>query len=100
MAISELVPSEQEPFFSDEDRMAHLSIYAKRQFGVEVEQLGTVEMRDGSPVLVIQHDGKERVLTWSRHQGGVVGWHLDGSAKHLPLGEQGKALGRLLEALG
>jgi len=99
MTLADLVQPPSEQIFSDEDRMNHLKVYAERQFGVSIDQLGAIEMRDGKPVLIFAHDGADHTLTWTRQPGGAVMWHLDGSDKPLALGEQSKAVERLLAAL-
>lgn len=100
MPIDDLVSSERVSPFSEQDRIDHTQKQVQRTFGVDASELGTIQPDGDRAVLVINHNGKERRLSWRRGQRGVINWHLDDSEKPLTLSGGNNPLARLREALG
>lgn len=96
MALKDLTPPT--PTLSDAERIRQTERLVARTFATSVSDLGTVEMRDGQPALVFDHEGELHTLTWRRDMNGVIHWTLDGR-RDLILSTPERAIRTLMEAL-
>lgn len=99
MPLENLVGTRVDPF-TPEDRIMHTEKMTERTFGVPASELGVVQMDGDRAVLIIEVDGKKRVLRWKRHQRGQVQWFVDDNEKPLGLSGGGNVLARLHQELG
>jgi hypothetical protein len=99
MPLEELINQARTSPFTDEDRLDHLRKQVERQFGVAADSLGTVEIRDGKAVVVFDHNGATHIMSWQRQARGEIYWYIDGAEKGINLGDQGRALQRLMDRL-
>jgi hypothetical protein len=91
--------AERPEIITDEDRLRHTAIYLERAFGRPVDELGAVELVDGKAVLVFEHSGSRHTLRWARQPGGALMWYLDGSDHPIALGDQIRAMDRLIDRI-
>lgn len=99
MALESLVGTRVDPF-TPEDRIMHTEKVAERTFGVPASELGTVEMSGDRAVLIVEVDGKKRVLRWKRHTRGQIQWFVDDNETPLALSGGNNVLARLYRELG
>lgn len=95
MALTDLVKAAPED--SPEELMRRMGVMVQRTFGAPASDLGRIEMKDGKPALIINHNGADRALTWERNSHGAIFWIIDGKERVALAGET--AMKRLVEAL-
>lgn len=99
MALDTLTGGERQSPFTAEDRIDHMRKQVARTFNVEASELGTIETDGDRAVLVVEHAGKTRRLTWQRGQRGAILWYLDDGDRPLMLSGGNNPLARLRNAL-
>lgn len=99
MPLEDLTGAARVSPFTQEDRISHMEKMVQRVFGVEAAQLGTIEVVEDRPILVIEHGGKTRRLTWRRNPRGAIQWYADDSDTPLRLSGGNNPLERLRQEL-
>jgi hypothetical protein len=100
MGLEELTTKSPASIFSDEDRIMHTTKMVERTFGVEASQIGEIVMKDDRAVLNFNYKGTQHTLRWERTGRGGIVWFVDDSTQGIVLGEPGRAMQRLVTALG
>jgi hypothetical protein len=99
MGVEQLAGEVRASPFTDDDRIMHTRKMVERSFGRSVEELGTVEMREGGAVLVFDWGGKQHTMRWVRGGRGHVSWYVDDDPAPLVLGSVDQAAGRLAQRM-
>lgn len=95
MALADLVKAAPED--SPDELTRRMGVMVQRTFGAPAGDLGRIEMKEGKPALIINHNGADRALTWERNSYGAIFWVIDGKQRVALAGET--AMRRLLDAL-
>ena len=100
MALTDLLDKPSyDAHITDEVKIAQAQKLVSRIFGVEdASQIGTVEMRNGRPTLLVEHNGANHELHYRRKGRGDIAWTVDGGTKEYVFGGD-RAVQALLEAL-
>lgn len=100
MGIEEIAAVSPASIFSEEDRIMHTTKMVERTFGIPFADLGQVVMQGDRAVLSFSYNGAQHTLRWERTERGGINWFVDDSTQAIVLGEPGRAMQRLIKALG